>query len=98
MQTVRLSRKIVIFFLESNVLVLERKLSSKHIHVIEDEEDIATLIQFNLSLDGHKISCSNTGEVGLDYIKSHPVDLIVLDLMLPGIEGLEICRLDDSFP
>ncbi|MCB0415736.1 MAG: response regulator [Bdellovibrionales bacterium] len=70
----------------------------KRIHVIEDEADIATLIQYNLSVAGFDVTCSNTGEVGLDYIKNNDLDLILLDLMLPGIEGLEICRQFKSMP
>ncbi|MFQ5543814.1 MAG: response regulator [Nitrospiria bacterium] len=66
---------------------------AKRIHVIEDEEDIARLIQYNLALERFEVSVSNTGEIGFAAIGDDPPDLILLDLMLPGIDGLEICRL-----
>lgn len=66
---------------------------AKHVHVIEDEEDIARLIQYNLALEGFEVTVSNTGEIGLKLTERNPPDLILLDLMLPGIDGLEICRL-----
>ena len=63
-----------------------------HIHVVEDEEDIARLIRYNLSLQGFQVSCSASGEEGLVIIEQEKVDLVLLDLMLPGIDGLEVCR------
>ena len=66
---------------------------SNHIHIIEDEADIYRLIQFHLESNGHNVSISNTGEQGLESIRSDPPDLVLLDLMLPGIHGLDICRI-----
>ena len=60
--------------------------------VVDDEEDILELIRFNLSRDGYDISCANTGETALKALKTQPVDLIVLDLMLPEVNGWEVCR------
>jgi two-component system, OmpR family, alkaline phosphatase synthesis response regulator PhoP len=62
------------------------------IYVIEDEQDIAELVRFNLALQGYKVETFASGESGLAAIQSQKPDLIVLDLMLPGLSGLEICR------
>ena len=60
--------------------------------IVEDEADILDVIDYNLSREGFKVSGYKDGEVGLSAIReSHP-DLILLDLMLPGIDGLEICK------
>lgn len=63
-----------------------------HILVIEDEEDILELVSFNLKKEGFKVSGALTGEDGLELARKEHPDLIVLDLMLPGIDGLEVCR------
>lgn len=60
--------------------------------VVDDEEDIRELIQYNLSKDGYRVTCAATGEEGLSLVGSLKPDLIILDLMLPGIDGLEVCR------
>ena len=60
--------------------------------VIDDEEDIRELIRYNLSKDGFLVTCVATGEEGLSQISTVKPDLIILDLMLPGIDGLEVCR------
>ncbi len=62
------------------------------IHVIEDETDISKLIQYNLSLEGFEVICSYSGEAGLLSIEKYQGDLILLDLMLPGIDGLALCK------
>jgi two-component system phosphate regulon response regulator PhoB len=64
----------------------------KHILVVEDEEDILELIRYNLSREGYQVLCTTSGENALKIIKSEAVDLIVLDLMLPGIDGLEVAK------
>ena len=65
---------------------------TKLVHVIEDEEDIAKLIEYNLSLEGYRVAHYVTGEDGLKAVNSELPDLVLLDLMLPGIDGLQICR------
>jgi two-component system phosphate regulon response regulator PhoB len=64
----------------------------EHILVIEDEEDIQELIQYNLSKEGFLSVSALSGEDGLKKIKRESVDLVVLDLMLPGMDGLDVCR------
>jgi len=66
--------------------------SHKSILIIEDNHDIATLISVNLSGKHRQIDHADDGEVGLDKALNGHYDLVILDLMLPGMDGLEICR------
>ena len=61
----------------------------KQILVVDDEEDILELVRYNLAMEGYNVSCAETGEQALDIARSVKQDLIILDLMLPGINGLE---------
>ena len=69
----------------------ERQISHD-ILVVDDEEDLLELVRYTLSKDGHVITCAGTGEDALKAARKQPPDLIVLDLMLPGIDGMEVCR------
>lgn len=60
--------------------------------VIEDEEDIQELLRYNLERDGYAVVSCLSGEDGLRTIEDRRPDLILLDLMLPGMDGKEICR------
>ena len=60
--------------------------------VVEDEPDISELIEYNLSQSGYRIIVSNNGEKGLEVSRKYLPDLILLDLMLPGIHGIDVCR------
>lgn len=60
--------------------------------VIEDEEDIRDLLRYNLEREGYQVQAAEDGESGLEMIGSPVPDLIILDLMLPGIDGMEVCR------
>jgi two-component system phosphate regulon response regulator PhoB len=60
--------------------------------IVEDEEDILALLQFNLIKTGYEVLCASCGEEGLALFEERRPDLVLLDLMLPGIDGLEICR------
>jgi two-component system alkaline phosphatase synthesis response regulator PhoP len=60
--------------------------------VIEDEEDIRELIRYNLAKEGYDLQCVGTGEEGLQIALTFNPAAVVLDLMLPGIDGLEVCR------
>ena len=64
----------------------------KHIVVVEDEEDILELIRYHLDREGYAVTTAATGEEALEAISQKAPDLLVLDLMLPGVDGLEICR------
>lgn len=60
--------------------------------VIEDEEDIRELVSYNLRKAGLHVASVGTGEEGLAAIERQPPDLVLLDLMLPAVDGLAICR------
>jgi two-component system phosphate regulon response regulator PhoB len=67
-------------------------MAGDRILVIEDEEDIQELIRFNLEKENYKVTCRSTGEEGLKAALASPPDLVLLDLMLPGMDGLTVCR------
>ena len=60
--------------------------------VVEDEESLLQTLRYNLSRAGHAVRLCTDGSVGLEMALEKPPDLLVLDLMLPGVDGLEICR------
>ncbi len=64
----------------------------KHVLVVEDEEDILQLVSYNLTRAGFQVSCAQSGEEALEKLGAGRPDLMVLDLMLPGISGLEVCQ------
>lgn len=64
----------------------------KTILAVDDEEDILELIRYNLEKAGYLVRTASSGEKGLEEIRRNPPDCIVLDLMLPGLDGLEVCR------
>ena len=70
--------------------------SKKQILIIEDEPDIQELLSFNLDKNGYKVFSASNGEKGLEVARKEHPDLILLDLMLPGINGLDVCRIIKS--
>jgi two-component system alkaline phosphatase synthesis response regulator PhoP len=60
--------------------------------VIDDEVHILELVKYNLEKEGYRVIAYETGEEGLEAIEKEKPDLVILDLMLPGIDGLEVCR------
>lgn len=67
-------------------------MTSQHILIIEDDEDIQELLRFNLSKEGYRVSGAFTGTEGITKAKEGKPDLIILDRMLPGMEGLDVCK------
>jgi two-component system phosphate regulon response regulator PhoB len=67
-------------------------MSKEKILVVDDEEDILELVRYNLVREGYVVLCALSGEDALRTAVAEPLDLIVLDLMLPGIDGLEVAR------
>jgi two-component system alkaline phosphatase synthesis response regulator PhoP len=64
----------------------------KRILLIEDDKDIVELVRYNLEKDGYQVLSAAEGASGLAQIRKAPPDLLVLDLMLPKLSGLEICK------
>ncbi len=65
---------------------------AQRILIIEDESDIRELLTYNLDLEGFEVVGAANGEEAYRALRSEPIQLVVLDLMLPDISGLEICR------
>lgn len=67
-------------------------MKSVRVLVIDDEKDIADLISYNLKKEGFNVASSADGYEGLNRVRSEDFGLVILDLMLPGIQGMEVCR------
>ena len=65
----------------------------KNIVVVDDEKDILELLKYNLEKEKFKVSCISSGHSAVELISNLKPDLIILDLMLPGINGLDICEI-----
>lgn len=64
----------------------------RSIHVVEDEQNVRELLGRYLEHEGYKVYLHSSGEGVLDALQANSADLIVLDIMLPGIDGLELCK------
>jgi len=67
--------------------------SAERILVVEDEEDILELLQYNLKKAGYEVAGVTSGERALKAVRESVPDLLLLDLMLPGLDGIEVCRM-----
>lgn len=65
----------------------------KKILVVEDDRDISELITYNLEREGYDIACLYDGSQVVEFVRKRKPDLIILDLMLPEVDGIEICRI-----
>lgn len=68
-------------------------MANPKILIVEDEQAISEVLEYNLSKEGYEVELEFRGDTALDKIRSSSPDLILLDLMLPGLDGLEICRI-----
>jgi len=68
-------------------------MASQHVLAVDDEESILELLQYNLTREGYRVTCVQTGEEAVEAARAQGPDLILLDLMLPGLDGLEVCRI-----
>lgn len=68
-------------------------MNKEKILVVDDEEDILELVRYNLANEGYEVLCAETGEQAVEITRTEFPNLIVLDLMLPGIGGLDVARL-----
>ncbi len=73
-------------------------MSSERILVVDDEEDISELVRYNLAAAGYAVFLVDSGEEAVRVAKREPFDLVVLDLMLPGISGIEVAGLLKADP
>src|SRR2546425_8358697 len=60
--------------------------------IVDDDPDIQRLVSYNLTRAGFEVSTAETGRKALEAVQKHPPDLIILDLMLPDVDGMEVCR------
>ena len=67
-------------------------MAKETILIVEDEKNIAELIKYNLEQEGYLVQHASRGDAGLEQAKKNKADLIILDLMLPGLDGIEICK------
>ncbi len=77
----------------NGTMLKSRVMARERILVVDDEEDLLELVNYNLSREGYRVECVATGEEALAAARKSLPDLIVLDLLLPSVDGLEICRL-----
>ena len=64
----------------------------KKILVVDDEKPIADILQFNLKKEGYDVYCAYDGNEAIEMVEEIQPDLILLDIMLPGRDGMEVCR------
>ena len=68
-------------------------MAKENILVVEDEEDILELVRYNLTKEGYEVTGLTSGEEAFETVRERMPDMIVLDLMLPGMDGLNICKM-----
>lgn len=64
----------------------------KRVLIVEDDYKTADIVRLYLERDGYDVACCHDGQEGLDAVRASPPDLVVLDLLLPGLSGLDVCR------
>src|ERR1700749_1938319 len=67
-------------------------MASHRILIVDDEEEILELVRYNLTKEGYKVDCAATGEQAIQQARTNVPDLIVLDLLLPNVDGLDVCK------
>jgi len=82
-------QKIYLFALAKGTIPMAKE----RILIIEDEQDVRELIRYNLNKEGFQTDSAESGEIGLEMARESLPGLILLDLMLPDLDGLEVCRL-----
>jgi two-component system, OmpR family, alkaline phosphatase synthesis response regulator PhoP len=68
-------------------------MSKGYVLVVDDEADIRELVRYNLQKEGYRVAAVDSGEQALIEVRAQAPDIVILDLMLPGLDGLEVCRL-----
>lgn len=67
-------------------------MAGERILIVEDEARIAQFVERALIYEGYRVSVAREGQSGLTIARDNPPDLVILDWMLPGLDGLEVCR------
>ncbi|MBM9518775.1 response regulator transcription factor [Desulforhopalus vacuolatus] len=67
-------------------------MAKANILVVEDDADIQQLVSYNLIRAGFHVTCADSGEEALERLRSEEIDCVLLDLMLPGMSGMDVCR------
>ena len=67
-------------------------MSERRVLVVEDEENLLAALKYNLEREGYAVTTAVDGPQGLDFARAVNHDLVILDIMLPGLDGLEVCR------
>ncbi len=71
----------------------------KSILVVEDESSIRKFVKINLERNGFKVLEAESGEEGIAIARKEKIDMVILDIMLPGIDGFQVCKvLREEFP
>jgi two-component system, OmpR family, alkaline phosphatase synthesis response regulator PhoP len=73
-------------------------MASEKILVVDDEDDLLELIQYNLGKEGYRVQCVASGEDAIREARSMQPDLVLLDLLLPSVDGLDVCKTLKSDP
>lgn len=67
-------------------------MSKKKLLIIEDDKSLASVVEYNFSNSGYKVFCARDGQDGINQARNRMPDIILLDLMIPVIDGIEVCR------
>ncbi|AQT69520.1 Alkaline phosphatase synthesis transcriptional regulatory protein PhoP [Anaerohalosphaera lusitana] len=73
-------------------------MANERILIVEDEEDVLELESYNLKKNGYNVEAATTGEQALEKALNHTFDLVLLDIMLPTVDGLEVCKILKTNP
>jgi DNA-binding response OmpR family regulator len=71
---------------------MERDGAAPRILILDDDPIILRLLQINFRLEGYEVDTASRGEEALERVRSHRPDVVVLDVMMPGVDGWEVCR------
>jgi len=67
-------------------------MANESVLIVDDEEDVIELVRYNLDRSGYRVEAANSGEEALAKARGKLPDLVILDLMLPGMDGIEVCK------
>ena len=69
-----------------------KAMNRAHVLVVDDEPDLLELVQYNLAAAGYHVTCVSSGEEALAAVGSVRPELVILDVLLPGMNGLDVCK------